>query len=203
MGLEIKRCFVFYYQTMDKQDIRRKILEQRKQLNFELKKNLDKAICERLEIFESFKIAHTIFAYISHLNEVDTRPCIEPHLLEKTFVLPSTKGEHIQLVRLRSFDELKVGEFGIYEPADPTAVHAHEDIQLAIIPGVAFDLNGNRVGYGGGYFDRFLKKINCTTIALAYEFQIVDQVPTEPYDVPVDYIVTERRIITCHKKPIS
>ena len=70
---------------------------------------------------------------------------------------------------------------------------------LCIVPGVAFDKTGHRIGFGGGYFDRLLKKTRAATIGLAYEFQIIDKVPVTAYDVAVDYIVTEKRVIRCQQ----
>ncbi|MBP9717785.1 5-formyltetrahydrofolate cyclo-ligase [Candidatus Gracilibacteria bacterium] len=180
--------------------IRSQLKNSRKNLSINEKKTLDSLIFQRLITFAPFAQADSIFSYMPHDNEVDTRAVIEAHLLKKTFILPSVRGEELHLYKLNSLDELKKGEFGIHEPAEQGNQHDHHLLEVALVPGIAFDESGHRIGYGGGFFDRFLKKmenINCTTIGLAYEFQIIDKVPIEPYDVPVHYIITEQRTIIC------
>ncbi|MCX7658787.1 MAG: 5-formyltetrahydrofolate cyclo-ligase, partial [Oscillospiraceae bacterium] len=94
--------------------------------------------------------------------------------------------------------ELAKGCYGILEPVKELARRVPpENLDMVIVPGVAFDLKKNRIGYGGGYYDRFLKKMrfNCLKVGIAFEFQIVPEIPASENDVPVDIIVTEKRII--------
>ena len=91
------------------------------------------------------------------------------------------------------------GKFGIPEPMELMKV-SYKSIDAVIVPGVAFDKNGYRIGFGFGHYDKFLKKTpHAVKIGLAFEFQIVDSVPKEEHDVPVDFIITEKRVIDCKK----
>jgi len=129
-------------------------------------------------------------------GEVDLSPLFskssDKHLyLTKT--LHNTK--HLDIHRVKSPDDLEPGSFSILEPKDTIPPENPKIIQLALVPGVAFDYSGHRIGYGHGFFDRLLKKTNCYKIGIAYEFQIVKNVGGEIHDVPVDMIITEKRII--------
>ncbi|CUS91999.1 5-formyltetrahydrofolate cyclo-ligase, partial [Candidatus Kryptonium thompsonii] len=95
-----------------------------------------------------------------------------------------------------SISELKKSTFGILEPEKIREVGLSE-IDLVLVPAIAVDRFGNRIGFGAGYYDKFLSQVNCPKIALVYDFQIVDKIETSPSDVPVDFIVTETEIISC------
>ena len=97
---------------------------------------------------------------------------------------------------MKSWEELRVGSYGILEPRIEKIRKTNvEDLELIIVPGIAFDKNGNRLGHGKGYYDRILGKTNATKIGLAFEFQIVGKIPTNENDKPVDIIITEERVI--------
>jgi len=96
---------------------------------------------------------------------------------------------------IKSFDELKKGTFGILEPPQDRFRKVRiSEFDLVIVPGIAFDLTGHRIGFGGGFYDSFLGSITATKIALAYEFQIVDEIPTRAEDVKIDILVTEKSV---------
>ncbi|HSB34571.1 MAG TPA: 5-formyltetrahydrofolate cyclo-ligase, partial [Nitrospirota bacterium] len=115
-------------------------------------------------------------------------------------VLPKVKGKQLALFEIKNFDkDVSPGTWGIPEPVESHPVPL-TDIDLIITPGAAFDEDGNRLGYGAGFYDRILSSFPRTTVALAFEEQIVPQVPTNPHDVPVKKIVTEKRIIEVSSK---
>lgn len=96
-----------------------------------------------------------------------------------------------------SLGELIVGERGLLEPDPDRAEPIGEEIDLVLVPGLAFDRNGGRIGYGAGFYDRFLAGTPAVKVALAYSLQLIDAVPVEPHDVPVDRILTEEESIVC------
>lgn len=182
-----------------KRELRKKFIRLRgEQLPLEKYKK-DKKILQRLARFRQFSLAKEFFTYIDHRGEVATDILIKKYFGKKTIVVPRIKAKRICLYELHNPHEFESGKFGIREPKVCMLKRKFDEIDIALIPGIAFDKTGHRIGFGGGYFDRFLKKIHCTTIGLAYEFQIIDKVPAEKYDVAVDYIVTEKRIIKCRK----
>lgn len=167
------------------------------------KYNKDKKILQRLARFLPFSLAKEFFTYINHKGEVATDVLIKKYFGKKKIIVPRVKRGKICLYELHNPHEFEAGAFGVREPKFCMLKKDFKKIEVALIPGVAFDKTGHRIGFGGGYFDRFLKKIDCTTIGLAYELQIVEKVPVEKYDVAVDYIVTEKRIIKCKKSKIK
>lgn len=161
------------------------------------KRKKDKKIMDRLTRFASFEKAREFFMYLSHRGEVSTDTLLEKFFKKKKIIVPKIQSKRICLFELQHPSKFQEGKFGIREPVFCILKRAWHEIDVAIVPGIAFDMSGHRIGFGGGYFDRFLKKLDCTTIGLAYEWQIIDKVPTHPYDVPVDFIITEKRIINC------
>lgn len=163
------------------------------------KKSKDKKIRKLLLDFELFKNAQEIFSYITHRGEVDTVEIIRALMTAKKVIVPMLKDKKLCLAQVAPPFELQDGEFGIPEPKFCLSINELTRVECALIPAVSFDDSGHRVGYGGGYIDRLLKEMRCTTIGLAYELQIVEKIPALPHDVPVDYIVTEKRVINCKK----
>ncbi len=154
---------------------------------------------KRLLGLSDFGRAKTILFYASIKNEVQTLAAIKRALaLGKRVVLPVTEhgSKELGLYELTSADELKAGHLGIPEPSRSKKVDP-ADIDLIIVPGVAFDLHGDRLGYGIGYYDRLLKKTTAHKIALAFDFQVVPALPREEHDVRVDKIITESGVIEC------
>jgi 5-formyltetrahydrofolate cyclo-ligase len=157
-------------------------------------------IWERLSVLGEFATASPLLIYISTEAEVDTRGLIQQLLaMGRQVCVPSYNGVTEQYVasELRDFAlDLMTGQFGILEPK-PEAVRpvAGDRIDAALVPGLAFDETGNRLGRGMGYFDRILREVRGVKIALAYDFQLLSEVPTEVHDTPVDFIVTEKRVV--------
>ncbi len=142
-----------------------------------------------------FKSAKTIGAYYAFGSEVRTNLIIETaHSLGKKIALPSVEGDSLTFYELSSEKCLVKGRFGIMEPLPSSPV---DNIDLLVVPGVAFDRHGNRLGYGKGYYDKYLAK-NKNTISLcaglAYSFQLLDCLPRREHDVRLDAIATENGI---------
>ena len=183
--------------------IRQFILQLRDALDPQERASHSLLIKESLFKLPQFLAARSVMFYVSFRSEVETHDMIREALASgKTVVVPVTdmKNKRLALSRLEDFDEdLAPGIWGIPEPPQekirPIAYH---DIDLVIAPGAAFSANGNRIGYGGGFYDRLLRESGKKACALAFEMQILSDIPNNPeQDVPVDYILTENRVIIC------
>jgi 5-formyltetrahydrofolate cyclo-ligase len=184
----------------DKVKIRSKILKIRNGLSDEIRAFKNKKISENLESLDSFlKATHVLF-YYSHNGEVDTLELIEEYIDAKQLYLPVIRGKsHFQAVPIKRPLDLKIGFEKVPEPVDiePSSVF-DDQLELIITPGVAFDKKGNRIGMGKGYYDRYFEQIHTPVkVALAYEEQVLDSVPKDIYDRPVDIIVTDQNIYMC------
>lgn len=174
---------------------RRKILKLRRNLKVREKSVLDRRILERLIRHPLFKKSKNIFLYISLPDEISTFPLVEKYTMGKHIIVPRVHGKHqLHLHEIRHFQHLQKGTFGILEPKKHLPKIHPAKVELAIVPGIAFDKRGHRIGYGRGYMDRLFAKMECPKIGLAYDFQMVDKIPERPYDVPVDFVVTEKKI---------
>ena len=180
-----------------KEKIRGKLLKKRKNIPEALRAIKNKKIMMQLEDLDVFKNAHHILFYYSCNGEVDTTYLIKKYIDTKQLYLPVIKGKsHFQAIPIKRPLDLKKGFEGVPEPTDvePNSVYDNK-IELVITPGVAFDKHGNRIGMGKGYYDRYFEYNNKSKkIALAYEEQMVDSIPKDTYDVPVDTIVTDENI---------
>lgn len=178
----------------DKHLIREKINSARK--NLPEKSQKSKAIIETLKKLDEFKTAKTIMPYLSLDIEVDTKEFIKNELSEqkRTVLVPFIEKDNIQISKLSDFKALTQGKFGVLEPLKKEI--CNEKIDIIIVPGVAFDKHGSRIGFGKGYYDRFLEKYkNSLKIGLAFEDQLVNFIPKEQHDKPVDIIITEKRVV--------
>jgi 5-formyltetrahydrofolate cyclo-ligase len=159
-------------------------------------------IFQRLVQLPQFTSAETVLCYVSFRSEVSTHAFIQRLWADrKRVVVPYCKARHLELFRLTSFDDLAPGTLGILEPRPDLREESHRranvnEIDLLVIPGLAFDRQGGRLGYGKGYFDRLLlgARTDSLLAALAFECQLFDAVPMQPYDVRVDAVVTEAGI---------
>lgn len=184
----------------DKIQIRKKIKVLRKAMSPEQVKVLSQKCTEHLLGTVQYKKADTICVYISHDNEVDTESLILRALADKKKVaaprvISSDGRNEMEFYYFDSMDALKPGAFGILEPMGISPINQQENC-LMIMPGIAFDEKKNRIGYGGGYYDRYLEKNKqMVKAALAYEIQMVKALTPDPFDITPDMIVTEKRII--------
>lgn len=189
---------------MSKENVRKETLERRKAISVDELVKKSESISEKFLSTEIYKNANTIMAYIDFRNEVKTEKIIKTAIADgKRVVIPISVVETRQLIlsEIINYDiELGEGTYGILEPrkeyireTDPCLV------DVVLIPGVAFDERGFRVGYGAGYYDRFLEKVREDTskIALAFELQMVEYAYEDSHDVPVEMVITEDRIVKC------
>jgi 5-formyltetrahydrofolate cyclo-ligase len=189
----------------DKSRIRQDVLRKRDSLDPDIKKAKDSLIKEKLFSLEEFRQAPVVFFFASFRSEVSTFAQIEEALsLGKRVILPSvdSRKKELRLYEIKELSELSTGYMDIPEPAvSEERERDINDVTLVIMPGAAFDPKGNRLGYGGGYYDRILSRLRrkIPLVALAYEEQILDSVPAGPHDIRVHIIVTDRRVIRCRE----
>lgn len=175
--------------AMTKAEIRKSILASRK--NITERDEKDTRIAARLFSQDFYKCAKTIMVYISYNCEVDTHKLIEKMLDDKK-ILCAPKCVSKEIIEARafgSFSELTSGAYGILEPAGEKIT----DIDLVLVPGVAFNKKLHRIGYGAGYYDRFLKDFGGISCGLFYEMQNAE-FGTDKTDIPLDYIITENAL---------
>jgi 5-formyltetrahydrofolate cyclo-ligase len=185
-----------------KSEIRRNTVARRDALTKKQHAEKSGAIMERLFEFANFLESRIVLFYLSHKSEVDTEPMIRKALaLEKIVALPMIDAEKRGIVpfKVDNLDsDTGPGYRGIREPKPELCKEIPvPQVNLAIIPGIAFDVRGGRIGYGTGFYDRFIADLDMTTrkVALAFECQIVPQIPMEPHDRYTDIIITEERIV--------
>ncbi len=189
---------------MDKNSIRKEVLKNRKSMNSVDVIEKSNKITEHLFSTDFYKKSSCIMAYIDFRNEVKTEKIIKSSLINnKDIIIPISVVETKQLILSKLFDydnELEAGTYGILEPKKQFIRESSPDsIDLVLIPGVAFDRRGFRIGYGAGYYDRFLSKLDSSVpkVALAFNLQLVSYAHEGQYDIPVDYIITEDGVIKC------
>ncbi len=188
----------------EKSELRAVLLKKRDAIPAEVRRAKDRLIRERLLSLGEIREAKVFFFFASFRSEVDTIVPMKTLLAEgKRIVLPKVDRQNhlLLLYEIKDLEELVSGYMGIPEPSvlSEDRMVAVDGLDTVIIPGAGFDAAGNRIGYGGGYYDRLLSPIqrDVTIIAPAYEEQIVESIPTEPHDVRVGMIVTDRRVIRC------
>ena len=150
---------------------------------------------QRLEETSLFRHASCIAIYHAIPGEVQTAGFIEKWYQDKKILLPVIEGNDLRLLPYAGKEALKAGVFGILEPAGDTPSIPEEEIDLIIVPGVAFDRQRNRLGRGKGYYDRLLSTLHAPKIGICYDFQLQDTIPVEPFDRRMDRIITEKEII--------
>lgn len=185
---------------MNKKLLRRQMLERRNKLSQEEIFSKSKQIKNILFNLEEYCVSKVILSYISFSSEVNTFEIIKESILKgKKVVVPISIKEKRELLlsTLCNFEEeLTLGSYNILEPKkEYIRIISSNEINLILVPGIAFSKQGDRIGYGKGYFDRLLSKITCFKIGLAFNFQIIEQITPSQFDIKVDKIITEERII--------
>lgn len=187
---------------MNKEDIRRNILKKRHSLSKDDIRNKSQQVFLDLAETVDYINSQNIMFYVATRSEVQTEEMIKTSMkMGKNIFVPIILTECYNLAPSRIFDfdiELKKGKKGILEPKkEYYRLFPSENIDLIIVPGIAFDLSGNRIGRGFGYYDNFLRKVRSSAkiVALAFEMQIVKKIPNDKNDIPVHKIITEKRTI--------
>ncbi len=195
----ISRCLSFFRKNSTKVFTEKKIIRQQirelKLLISEAQKYQEAdVVFSRIEAFPEFKTAKNILLYWSTADELPTHDIVEKWSLEKQIILPTVNGEDLVLKRYNSKDRMRSGGLGIEEP-DTSEVYTG-NVDLIIVPGIAFDKKKNRLGRGKGFYDRFFNmKDNCMKIGVGFEFQLLAEVPSTKMDIRMDKIVTCSEII--------
>ena len=182
---------------MFKNAIRKRIVSRRDALSALEIASLSKEVAAQFLSSAAYTAASTLALYCSIRSEVVTSGIFAAaQLAGKRILYPRTVGTTLEFVAVENLEALVASRFGIYEPQAGEAVPLAE-IDLLVLPGVAFDVHGVRLGYGLGCYDRALAAVVRPTLAgLAYDFQVVASLPREEHDIPVDIVVTEKKILS-------
>lgn len=166
----------------------------RRELTAEDVKEKSAAICERLFDLEEFNTSGAVALYMSSFNEPRTDAIIKRLRGEgRRAAVPVTDVRSGTLMLAEITENTRKGAYGIPEPAEIIPV-SMEGIEIILVPGLAFDETGARMGFGKGYYDKLLQKSGAVKIGLCYDFQLLEKIPSEPHDVPMDIIITEKRV---------
>lgn len=188
--------------TMMKSEIRKRIREKQSIISVRDQQTACTAISERLFALPEFKDARTVCVYASMPDEIDTGPIISTLFrLQKTVAVPKVTGDTLSLRSIESADDLVSGAFGIPEPVSQRTIKP-DDVDVYIVPGIAFDRSGGRIGRGKGYYDRLLAGLAVYKIGLALDSQIIAKVPTSSYDVSMTAVITQTTIYFNQEVPV-
>ena len=175
---------------MDKKELRRTIRERKRAMTEEEIVSRSDKLGQLFAQSEAYKAAKTIYGYLPDNQEVRTVPMLEQALKDgKRVAVPKVYGDEMKFLYLDDLSQVEKGYAGIPEPIADEPV-ADDDTALVLMPGLAFDPQGHRIGYGGGFYDKFLAaEPNHPTLALCYEFQMLPRLDTEEHDIPVDTVL--------------
>ena len=178
---------------MNKDDIRRRVKTRKRLLDDNERQTAARNVFDQLERLAAFMMSDSILAYHSLPDELSTREFLDKWSSRKRFFLPRVNGLDLEILpydrtRLRS------GAFRIEEP-DGDDLSDASQMEMIIVPAVAYDRQGNRIGRGRGYYDRLLSTTRALKVGVAYDFQLFDNLEPDPFDVPVDIVITESTII--------
>lgn len=175
---------------MDKKELRRRIRERKRAMTEEEIVTRSEALGKAFTDTSLYREAKTIYGYLPYNQEVRTVPMLEQALRDgKKVAVPKVVGDEMVFIYLSDLTQVEKGYAGIPEPVADEPV-AHDETALVLMPGLAFDREGHRIGYGGGFYDKFLQREPMhPTLALCYEFQMLEHLETEEHDIPVDCVL--------------
>ena len=175
---------------MDKKELRRSIRERKRAMTEEEIVSRSEKLGVLFAQSEAYKNAKTIYGYLPYNQEVRTVPMLEQALKDgKKVAVPKVYGDEMKFLYLDDLTKVSKGYAGIPEPIADGPV-ADDETALVLMPGLALDPQGHRIGYGGGFYDKFLAaEPNHPTLALCYEFQLLPELDTEEHDIPVDTVL--------------
>lgn len=183
---------------MKKDDIRRAVKARKTLLSEQERISAAEQVFALLEQTAEFMLADRILMYHSLPDELSTRSFISKWHHRKHFYLPRVNGLNLEIL---PYDEqrLALGSFHIEEPTGNDTCRV-EDMEMVVVPAVAYDAQGRRIGRGKGYYDRLLAGCKACKVGVAYDFQLVEEIPAEPHDVNVDVVITQSKRIVIRKK---
>jgi 5-formyltetrahydrofolate cyclo-ligase len=184
---------------MPKRSLRSQLLEQRRALGHQAWQSASHTAQQNLLSLNEYHLAECIALYAPTRNETDTALILDlAFKAGKRVLYPAVCSEHMVFRLVEGVHSLRRGTFGILEPCDIGPDHQADEADLIVVPGVAFDLGGHRIGYGKGFYDRFLQHpgLKACLVGLCHDFQLIDgKIPGEQHDIPMDIVVSDRRII--------
>ena len=174
---------------MDKKELRRTIRERKRAMTEEEIVSRSEKLAELFIASEAYRSAKTIYGYLPYNQEVRTVPMLEQALRDgKRVAVPKCYGDEMKFIFMEDLSKVEKGYANIPEPIADEPV-ADDETALVLMPGLAFDPQGHRIGYGGGFYDRFLaQEPDHPTVALCYDFQMLPKLETEEFDIPVDAV---------------
>ena len=175
---------------MNKQELRRAIRERKRAMTLEEIEARSAVLAEKFAQSDAYKAAKTIYGYLPYNQEVRTVPMLARALAEgKKVAVPKVYGDEMKFIYLDDLTQVAKGYAGIPEPIADEPV-AQDETALVLMPGLAFDREGHRIGYGGGFYDKFLaREPHHPTLALCYDFQMQEHLETQEFDIPVDTVL--------------
>ncbi len=175
---------------MDKKTLRGQIREKKRAMTAAQIQQASQVLARQLYETDLYKNAKTLYGYLPYNQEVRTVPILEQALRDgKKVAVPKVYGETMRFIYLQDLTQVACGYAGIPEPVADGPV-AEDEKALVLMPGLAFDKDGRRIGYGGGFYDKFLQaEPGHPTVALCYSFQLFEKLETEEFDVPVDLVL--------------
>ena len=175
---------------MDKKELRKAIREKKRAMSAVEIEQKSQALTEAFLRSAAYQSAKTIYGYLPYNQEVRTVPMLEQALRDgKRVAVPKCYGDEMRFIYTVDLSAVEKGYAGIPEPIADEPV-ADDESALVLMPGMAFDPQGHRIGYGGGFYDKFLaKEPDHPTLALCYDFQVLPHLETEEFDIPVDTVI--------------
>jgi len=183
--------------SIQKAELRKQCRTIRKSLGEQERARASLAVCREIETWDVFQASETILTYMPIHSEVDLTPLLEHHA-HKRWALPRILPEEDHRMVFHLYDALHLVRhpLGMQEPASHLPIVLPEEIQLALVPGLAFDRSGWRLGYGGGYYDRFLTSFAGISAGILFQALLLDEVPHSLLDVPMRWIISEQGRVT-------
>lgn len=189
---------------MRKNILRKQMIDKRMKLTDEEVKNKSNSIISKIEEKDFFENSKNIAIYYPFKNEVDLLNLFEKYKENKNFFFPKTCNKTMNFHKVSSLSNFEKGNFGVMEPTEDISECS---IDLFLIPGVAFSPSLYRIGYGGGFYDKYIENIKYPTILIgvAFDIQVIDDIPVEEHDKKVDKLITEKEVFSDESKssPVS
>lgn len=177
--------------SIEKDELRKKIRELKRQFSKEEKRLKSKIIIEKIEKLHEFQNSKVIMAYWSMSDEVFTHDFVLKWYNKKIIILPVVKDEELELKTFTGIENMTQGQsFNIGEPTGDIFSEV-QNIDFIIVPGVAFDKNKNRLGRGKAYYDKLLKEVKAIKVGVCFDFQLVETVPVDQHDIKMDLVVSD------------